>query len=362
MKKLKVFHIVYGFEAIGGLENGLINILNFSDRDKFEHVVCALSKVGPLLERVKNEQVAYYSLNKKNGNDPFLPIKIFKILLRERPDVVHMRNWPTMVEGYVAAKMARIKKIVYSEHGRHFESVWNNQKVKTKIIRHILHNVDQCICVSADVAIEMEELYQLKRSIDVIVNGVDCNKFKPINESSISHNHNKFVVGSVGRLDRGKRYDQLIIDSKKFEKDMELIIVGDGPELNRLNDSAKLVKHEGRIKFFGNIDRVDEILRNFNLFVLPSESEGLSNAIMEAMSCGLPVVAYDVGGNSELLKDGRGGFLVENNNRQEFVEKIMVIYSNPELRFKMGNFNRKYVLEKFSLKKMIDKYEQCYLV
>lgn len=356
----KILHIVYGFETIGGLENGLINIINGSDCKKFIHVICSLTKNGTIANRVKNKNVFYYSLHKKDGNDPLLPFRLYNIIRKERPDAVHLRNWPSMVEGFVAAKMGRVNNIIYSEHGRHFDSVWNGQRVKTAIIRHILNSVDHCLCVSADVAKEMKELYQLSRPVEVILNGVDSDKFSPKSEEDFGRTENKFVIGSVGRLDKGKRYDHLIDDFDRIHEGVELRIVGDGQEFDNLKKLAKSKSHHKEIKLLGSLDNVEENLQQFSVFVLPSESEGLSNAIMEAMSCGLPIVAYDVGGNRELVKQELGGFLVKDSNRHDFMEKIKYLYERPLLREQMGRFNRQYIVDNYSLKNMVQKYEQIY--
>lgn len=360
----RIFHVVYSFDSIGGLENGLINIVNKIDNSSFHHVICSLTNVGDITNRIFNTNVTYYSIGKRSGNDPILPFKIYRLLKREAPDVVHLRNWPTMVEGFVAARMANIAKVIYSEHGRHFESVWHGKRLKTAIIRHILNSVDQCLCVSNDVASEMKSLYKLKRNIDVILNGVDTDKFRPIRNSMSTSKYgwaSGINVGSVGRLDRGKKYHELISDFSSYSNgDTNLIIVGDGPELDNLTVLADKANSSSHIYLAGSRDNIPELLNCFDVFVLPSESEGLSNAIMEAMSCGLPVIAYDVGGNKELLQNGKGGFLIDKNDRYDFIAKVKYLIDNKEIRQKMGMFNRQYIIDNYSLTSMVNKYATFY--
>lgn len=361
MSKKVIFHLVYSFDTIGGLENGIINIVNNTDPNDFKHIICSLTTIGRIRYRITNNSVTYYFLNKKYGNNIFLPCMIYKILQKEAPDVVHLRNWPTMVEGFVAAKLARVRSIIYSEHGRHFESVWQNKTTKTLIIRFILQRVSSCICVSSRVATEMKELYKLTRGIEVIRNGVDMCRFSPLSpEKKKIGLGRKIVIGSVGRLEKGKKFDELIVDFLRNFKNGNLIIVGDGPERAYLENVIKDNGGRSRIRLAGNRDDVPYMLNSFDIFVLPSESEGLSNAVMEAMSCGIPIVAYDVGGTSEMVVNSKGGFLVNIGDRQGFINAITTIINDIQLMESMAKFNRQRIEEFFSINKMVSHYVSIY--
>ncbi len=126
-KIIRIAHVVYSFSTIGGLENGLINLLNNLDPGRFFHVVCSLTGLGNIVDRVKNHNVTYHALGKREGNDLRVPFLLWKVFRQEKINVVHLRNWATMVEGYVAARAANISKIIYSEHGRHFEDIWQKK-------------------------------------------------------------------------------------------------------------------------------------------------------------------------------------------------------------------------------------------
>jgi len=363
LKKIAVFHLLYSFDEIGGLENGLINLINNLGNDIFTHIICSLTKIGKIQDRIKVTNLRYYSLNKKEGNDIRVPVKIYSLLKKEKPDIVHLRNWPTMVEGYMASRLAGIKKIIYSEHGRHFEAVWKKQKIKTGIIKHILSSVDECLTVSKNVAVEMEDLYKLKRNIQVIHNGVDTSRFFPNPNLEFKKKYaikNGPIIGTIGRLVPGKKIDELIKQYDRFNKNITFIIVGDGPEKEKLTNLSK--KHgEGRIFLVGHQDEIPLWLNTFDLFVLPSESEGLSNVLMEAISCALPTAAFDIGGNREIIYDCKGGILVEKNNMLGLVKTINNIFCNKEIYDKMRAFNRNLALKEFSLKKMVKEYTKLYL-
>lgn len=362
-QKITICHIVYSFSKIGGLENGVINIINGLDQEVFNHIVVSLTDLGELKDRVFSRNVCYYAINKNEGNDFFLPSKLYSILVRHNVHVLHLRNWPTMVEGFLAGKLSKTPYIIYSEHGRHFESVWNNQKIKSFIIRYILKRVNRCLTVSENVAKEITQLYCLDREVDVILNGVDIDRFsndtKHVDLGKFGLKEGCKIIGSVGRLVVGKRFDELIVDFSKSCFDGKLVIVGDGPERDNLERLARECG-DGRVLLIGNHDDIANILNHFEFFVLPSESEGLSNAIMEAVSCGLPVIAYDVGGNSEIVHHQKGGVLVKWHDRNRFVDAVNELFYNDQLKSEMGRYNRDLAVNCFALDIMVSNYSRLY--
>lgn len=177
--------------------------------------------------------------------------------------------------------------------------------------------------------------------------GVDINKFKP--DHSLKENKNKKIkILFVGRLHQIKGLNYLIKAfsylNQKYASS-RLIIVGDG-EIK--DDLIVLARKKGcldDVEFVGEVnhDRLHKYYQKSDIFVLPSLSEGLSNVLMEAMACGLPVVTTNVGGNPELIKDKKGGFLVKPKEVNEISKAIQELIEKPKLRKDMGKFNREYV-------------------
>ena len=360
--RIRIAHVVFSFDAIGGLENGLINLINNLDTNRFFHFICSLTGLGNIQSRVRNDNVKYYALSKCEGNDISIPFKLWRIFRQENIDVVHLRNWVTMVEGYVAARMANISRVIYSEHGRHFEDVWGNKKIKSAIHRYVLNHVDIPLCVSGEVAREMEELYDMKQAVKVIINGVDTEKFRPslgkhLNNDLISQSK---VIGTVARLDEGKKLDRLIIDFLTGCSAEKLVIVGDGSEKGTLEDLIDRYDARERVVLAGHLDNIPQVLNSFDIFVLPSASEGLSNVLLEAMSCGLPVVAYDVGGNRELIYHGKGGCLVPYGEGIELILAVNELLLEANKIAEMGAYNRQIAVERFSVKRMVASYAKLY--
>ncbi len=363
--KIVIAHIVYSFDEIGGLENGVINIINSLNSPPFHHVICSLKSLGELQQRVTAQNVSFFSLNKRDGNDISLPFKLFVILRREKVTVVHLRNWVTLVEGYLAAKMARVKNIIYSEHGRHFEDLEDCKTLNTIFKRRLFKRVDTLLTVSSELASEMTERYLVKRSITVVRNGVNTKVFFPSSieislRNSLGLNDSDFVVGSVARLAKGKNYENFITDFLANQKqNVRLVIAGDGPEYAKLEKLIIDNNAQRQIILLGNRDDIPKILRIFDAFVLPSLSEGLSNVLLEAMATGLPLIAYNVGGNPELI-DAKGGFLPELGDDHSFQACIRLLAEDAILCNTMGKNNRLKAEKYFSIDSMVSKYRQIY--
>lgn len=363
-KKIKIVHVVYSFDKIGGLENGLINIINMLDKRYFSHVICSLTTIGSIRNRISVDNVEFYQLRKKPGNDVLLPAKLFKIFKKETPDIVHLRNWATMVEGFIASKLSDINTIIYSEHGRHFEDISDNKIIVSGIHRYVLNNVSTALSVSREVSQEMFDLYRMKQPVKTILNGVDTFKFRKFDKKTsrkkLGFQTDQKIVGSVGRLVKEKCFDNLIIDFLSNCNKGQLCIVGEGPEYQNLQNIISINKGLDRIRIVGHSDNIPTYMNCFDVFALPSKSEGLSNVLLEAMSCGLPIVAYNVGGNKELVTDQRGGYLVESDQRKEFIKKIKKLFEFSRIIPGMGQYNRAKVTRKFSLEIMIEKYSHLY--
>src|SRR5210317_1437858 len=119
---IKIFHIIDSLN-IGGLENGLTNLINNSD-DTFEHVICCLREKGPMAERISNPNTTIYSSDKES-RDYLMPWKLRNIIKTESPDIVHTRNWGT-IDGVLGAKLAGVKYIIHGEHGRDLDDAAGN--------------------------------------------------------------------------------------------------------------------------------------------------------------------------------------------------------------------------------------------
>jgi sugar transferase (PEP-CTERM/EpsH1 system associated) len=365
MKRIKVMHIVHNLEA-GGAQNGIINLANNIDKGIFDISICSLVGTNQHSKFANRCRVALFELDKKSGNDITLPFKLSKLCRRWRPHIIHTHAWGTLCEGLIGSKMAGIPSIIHGEHG-----TIQKRNINIYIQRLFWALTDQLLSVSESHRKAMSDIvgYPISK-IRVIKNGVDlekyasCKRQREITRNQLRIKQADVVIGTVGRLFPVKNQAMLI---KAFAilascvPDVRLVIVGDGPLKNELMELKNCLEMNSRVIFLGARSDIPELLNAFDIFALPSLNEGMPNTILEAMSSGLAVVATDVGGNSEIVKNNMTGLLVSSDNIEEFSAALMHLVKNPQRRRHLGQVARKQIEQEFSLRSMVLKYERLYL-
>ncbi|MCP4672185.1 MAG: glycosyltransferase [Desulfobacula sp.] len=360
---IKVLHIIDSFN-VGGLENGLINIINSSQGVSLENEICCIRKSGSSEKRL-NSPVPVFEMDKKQGNDPKLIFRLCKLIKKRKPDIVHTRNWGT-VDGILAAKLAGVKTIIHGEHGWDIGDP-NGMNIKRRIARGLLSFViKKFVAVSDDIAQWLvKSCHVSPKKVQVIINGVDTDKFdyrtKPDDLKQKLGIDGKIVFGTVSRLDPIKQIDILIraISSIK-NQNCCVLVAGAGKERKNLEILAERYGVSREILFLGAIDRVDRIYNLMDVFLLISENEGISNTILEAMASGLPIIATRVGGNPELVNDMENGLLIEPKDVNAVVNALEFYIDHSDRRMKFSKMSRKKAVNHFALKKMVRNYVNLY--
>jgi glycosyltransferase involved in cell wall biosynthesis len=224
--------------------------------------------------------------------------------------------------------------------------------------------VKEYTCVSRDMETWLKDKIKIKRPLTQIYNGIDTRTFTPDGSSNenrlkLGLNEKDILIGVVGRLDPIKNHAMLFKTFERINSDnsnVKLLVVGDGPERKSLEHLAGNGVH-----FLGNRADVPDILRTLDIFTLPSINEGISNTILEAMATGLPVVATNVGGNPEIIDDGKTGQLVPSGDPAALGAALSDYIKSPQLRASHGSQGRIRVEELFSIEKMVSEYESVYL-
>ncbi|MFW5928066.1 MAG: glycosyltransferase [Thermoplasmatota archaeon] len=249
----------------------------------------------------------------------------------------------TFLQGVFLSKLFGIPLV---SEWRGSDLLLKNSRCRRTAKKTILKNSALNIIRSEDMRKKAVELEPGSDMMILPSKGIDTDKFKPIPSPSSSSDKAKVLY--VGRLHELKGLNYLIeafSDVKEKYSDVELLIIGGGDLREELKE---LVHKEGldqHVKFIGEVEhsKLIDYYQNSDIFVLPSLSEGLSNVIMEAMACGLPVIATDVGGNSELVEHENGGFLIRSRDVPSLSKALERLLKDPELRKHMGKFNRKRV-------------------
>lgn len=361
---IKILHIVDSLD-IGGLENGVVNLINRTCVSCFEHTICCLRKKGPMVQRITRPNVEVISMESRS-RDYLMPFRLKKIIRSRHPDIVHTRNWGT-VDGIIGARMAGVKGIIHGEHGRDLaDSAGTNYK--RNLLRRLLSRQTRCfVTVSRDLAVWLQHIVKVPRKkIVTIINGVDTKKFTPASDKAVMKRALGFdpsapLVGTVGRLDPIKNYPVLINAMQGIRKNhmnAHCVIIGNGPEKNRLKTMA--AESPGLVTLAGAKNNVTEYLQAMDIFILPSLNEGISNTLLEAMASGLAIVTTAVGGNLELIEDEKHGYLVPADSTLELQDRMHHLLQDPEKRKWLGKNARNRCEKEFSLNRMVMNYENLY--
>ncbi len=367
-----IAHVIYRL-GVGGLENGLINLINQMPADKYRHIIICLKGSTRFRKRLQRKDVQIIDLQKKDGQDWHSFVSLYRILKQHKVDIIHTRNLAT-IEYQIPAFLARVKYRVHSEHGWDtFDPDGNNKKYQ--VLRRLISPLIQVfIPLSLHLqAYLLEKVGISKQKITRICNGVDIKKFYPAKEKQavpdcpFQLDEKKIMIGTVGRMHGVKdqltlvqAFILLLTAHPELTGIANLILVGDGPlklKAIALLEDSQLQKYAW---LSGERNDIADIMRILDIFVLPSQAEGISNTILEAMATGLPVIATAVGGNTELVKADETGILIPPSDSQAMADAMLCLIENKHKRQQQGKNAYHRVLDNFSIQAMVNKYTDVY--
>ena len=367
-----VAHVLHRFD-VGGLENGVVNLINRMPAERFRHAVIALTEVGEFRRRVQRDDVTFHALHKPPGQGLKVAPKLVRLLRELKPAVVHTRNLGAL-EMMLPSTWAGVPVRVHGEHG------WDvgdpdGRSLKCRLVRRVYRPfVHRYVALSrqiqryliAGVGVPPERIEQ-------IYNGVDTRRFQPPSQGRAPipgapfSDPSLWLVGTVGRLQTIK--DPLLL-GRAFVRALELrpeaasrlrlVVAGDGPLRAALQQRLAEGGHASLTWVPGERHDVPDVMRGLDAFVLPSRAEGISNTILEAMATGLPIVATDVGGNGELLDDGVTGRLVPADDADALARALLDDLVDPTRARQRGAAAREVVQRRFSLDQMVAAYGNLY--
>jgi sugar transferase (PEP-CTERM/EpsH1 system associated) len=266
------------------------------------------------------------------------------------------------MDGVIAARMAGIRELVHGEHGLGSDDPTGLDSRRLRVRRALKSWPMEYTCVSRTLEHWLRDTVRVSRPVTRITNGVDTDLYRPGSgaaaRAELGVDSDAFVVGVVGRLDPIKDHDTLLAAYQRLRTTLPgsvLLVVGAGPERRRLMASAP----QG-VRFLGNRSDIPDLLRALDVFVLPSVNEGISNTILEAMASGLPVVASRVGGNLELVEDGRSGRLFPVGDVEALTDVLRAYASSPELVARHGALGRQRAERDFSIDTMVAAYRSVW--
>ncbi len=366
---LRVLHVLDRI-GVGGTELNVVKLLRGLSPQGFEQRLCSIrSGSGPKDPELRLGCEPLSANVNKQGFQFAVP-RLVRLMRTHRPHIVHSRNWGA-IEAVVAARLAGIPVAVHSEHGYELE-MFDGLPLRRRLLRRFAYGLtDAVLTVTHELKnYHAQQAWVSAERIRVIYNGVDAQRFRPRPElrpvvrERLKLPASSFVIGSVGRLVPIKDYPTLLQAGEKLLArgvDARILLIGSGPELDhleRLVEASPLLS--GRVTFAGSCDDVPEMLVAMDAFVLTSMREGMSNTLLEAMATGLPVIAMRVGGNPEIVEEGRSGWLLPPRDVDGLAGRLAQLAGSMETRYRLGAAARRRVCERFTLAHMLANYEDLY--
>lgn len=366
-----IAHVVFRFD-IGGLENGVVNLINGMPSERYRHAVVSLTDITSFRDRVLRRDVEFVALGKRPGHGIRLFPRLYGTFRRMRPAIVHTRNLAAL-EASIPAAVAGVPVRVHGEHGRDVGDLDGSSRRYRLVRRSHRPFVTHYIALSQDLErYLMDAIGVPSGKVSRIVNGVDTEHFAPASvrariAGSPFDDPGLLLFGTVGRLQTVKSpallaraFAKLVGTSPGMRESTRLVIVGEGPERIEIERILAEAQIADLAWVPGARDDVAAILRGLDVFVLPSIAEGISNTTLEAMAGGLPVIATAVGGNTELVQDGVTGQIVPSQDVDALSAAMRRYALDRNLARAHGAAGRVRALQRFSLDAMVGEYAALY--
>ena len=365
---VRIMHVVEALGIGGGVENGIANLVQRMDPRRFEHVLCAVFRAGPQMDRYTAPNVSILCLDQKARKGSLQVGPLARALRRVRPDIVHSRNWGAL-EAVAAGRLVRFCSVIHSEHG--FEVDPAAEPRRRQWIRRAAFELAHGVF---SVSYQLRDTLARRtgfpgRKIGVIHNGVDAARFRQRPAAGVEFRRElgisseEFCIGCVGRLNRIKDYPTMLRAAELFSRSCaswRLLIAGSGSELpvlqEMVNSNSTL---RDRVHFLGSSGNIPDFLNAIDVYVLPSICEGISNSLLEAMATGLPVIVSDTGGNPEVVGEA-SGLLFPVGNHELLAERLLLLYRDRDARAEFGRQALGRIHAEFSLDSMVRQYEDMY--
>ena len=353
-RRRRVAHVSLGL-AVGGQERLLVEFARHADRRQFDLVFISITDRGELAGILEDAGWRVCALDMPAGLRPQIIVRLAKLFRTLDCDIVHTHDDKPLVYGALAARLARVRRHIHTQHHGVLPQMTARQR---RLVAWAGRLPRTFVCVSRDSANAMADMGLAPARIAVVWNGIDLEKY-----AYQTPRQNGPAV-TVARLSPEKDIATLLraaaIVVRSFPE-FRLEIAGDGPERPALEQLAASLGVDKQVRFLGEIQDVADLLGKASLFVLPSRTEGISLTILEAMASGLPVVATSVGGNPEVVIHEKTGILVPAGDPEVLAGNLLWLARHPREGIIMGHAGRRRVVMHFDCRRMVAQYERLYV-
>jgi len=366
-KTVRVLHVVHSLRA-GGMENGVVNVVRVLQGRGFAFTICCLTESGAFARRLPPE-APVIELRKQAGLSPAVVARLAHVIREFRPEVVHTHNWAPLVYTLPACRLTRVGRILHGEHAQLSPEELRPRRLWAR--RMLCRLVDQVHTVSCSQKHELVGLGIPERRVEAVVNGVDVHRFAPPvcgkegSKKALGIPEDSLVLGMVGRFGVFKRHLDLMDAFEKmagWHPSARLLLVGGGGPLEQQVRSRVLASpFQHQIHMAGFMEEPLPAYQAMDLLLVPSLNEGLSNAALEAMATGVPVLAHDACGNAELLgDDASAGWVRHLGTVDALCEAMSECLLKPVLLAEAGGRARIRAERRFGLESMATGYRNLY--
>lgn len=367
-----IVHVLYRLDT-GGMEHMLVTLINQTCQ-RYRHAVVCLEGYGALRNRIESADVVCVALGKRSGKDWRCYFRLWRVLRDLGPDLVHTYNIGA-VDVAPVARLAGVRHVVHAERGRDAADPRGESRKYRLLRRGLLLFIDRYLAVSRNLQDWLTEKVGIPSSrVACIPNGVDVTAFagtaherRPRRLLGAFAPPGTVLIGTVGRLDAVKDHAGLIAAFRilceawpRQGEQLRLVLLGAGSLRAALESQVERGGLSAQVRLLGNRSDVAALLAEFDVFALSSIAEGMPGVVLEAMASGLPVVATDVGGVSEVVEAGVTGTLVPAGDPHALAAALHAYVADEQLRRRHGDAGCARVAAHFSLRTMVSAYVALY--
>jgi glycosyltransferase involved in cell wall biosynthesis len=353
---MKILIVIYSLRH-GGAERQAVMDAN-SLADFGYRVTLAYHKTGALVNLV-SEKVKHYKI--KYSNIALASLQLFFYLLFNRYDIIHAHMfWAEKISALTGKITGH--RVIFNEHGLGLWRKWFHILIMQFISIFADKIVTSCD-TNRTIRITREKLNSKK--VITIYNSYnmgDDNELPEIN-LNVLRKSKQFTIGFVGRFHEVKRLHVFLDLAERLKNmipELQMMLIGDGVEMETLKQEMTQRNLEKYFNLPGFVLNTEKYYRRFNIFILPSKVEGFSVALLEAGAFMVPAIAFDIGGNTEIIQDGITGYTIPDNDMNSLIKKAVYLYKHKKKRIEMGMAARKRVENRFSIAKRLDRLVEIY--
>jgi glycosyltransferase involved in cell wall biosynthesis len=350
---INVLHVIHSL-TYGGAENQVVTLTPALNNDRYNIHICCLQSEGVLANGLRAKGIQVISLNMRIRYWPLAVYKLYNLIKQVKPQIIHSHMYDASLWGTLVGKLAGVPVILTTEVGmtlkkHHFllnriinhyndKMIAVSEEIRQYHIQNRVISPEKCITIPCAVDIERFNKLKYQKKQKTLIGGTS---FSPL-------------IGTVARLVPAKRLDYLLKAARivcDTAPQVRFLIIGDGPLRKELEE---LALHLGllskNVKFLGHCQDITNIFSELDLFVLSSDTEGIPVSMLEAMAASISIVATNVGGIPQIIKDGHNGFLVSPRDPEGLANAILSLIDNSTLRGTFANEAYRTVKELYSTK------------